>query len=69
MPNSQFEVLKAIMKENDPTLYETKVDDEEILVSRKKCEELYDVFEDIEFMLHHTLIRIKPRGYLYSYNN
>jgi len=38
-------------------------------VSRRHCEDLYDIFDDIEFMLHHTLIRIKPEGYLYSYNN
>ena len=31
-----------------------------ILVSEHKCEDLYDVFSTLEFMLHNTLVKIKP---------
>ena len=52
----------------DPSIYEKHLDDEHetILVSDKHCSELYNILDDFEFLLHHTLITIKPEGYLYS---
>jgi len=57
------------MMVQDPSIYEQVVNGETILVSRNKCENLYDVYGTLEFMLHQTLVRIDPEGYLYSYNN
>jgi len=39
------------------------------MISRRSCEELYDLFDDFKFALHHTLITINPKGYLFSYGN
>ena len=69
LPNSEFEQLKQFMIQADPTIYENKVDGETILVSRNKCSDLYDIYGPLEFMLHQTLVRIQPEGYLYSYND
>ena len=50
----------------DPTIKEQVIEEVPIIVSSKHCSELFGVLEDFEFLLHHTLITIKPRGYLYS---
>ena len=69
IPNSEFEVLKKKMKEQDSSIIEQNVEDSVILVSRRQCKDLYDILGDIEFLLHETMIVIKPRGYLYSLPN
>jgi hypothetical protein len=35
-------------------------------MSRKKCEDLFKVFDDLTFMIGDSLITIKPEGYLYK---
>ena len=35
-------------------------------MSRKSCDKLYDLFDDLKFMIGDTLITIKPKGYLYK---
>lgn len=57
--------LKNEMKKTEPTIYETEVEGNTILVARKACHELEDKLSDIEFMLQNTKIIIKPRGYIY----
>jgi hypothetical protein len=54
LPASEFEQLKSYMREQDDTLYEQKVDEKIILVSRHRCENLYSVYGDLKFMLHKT---------------
>lgn len=48
------------MKEQDDTLYEQVVEEHTILVSRKECKDLYDLYGDLKFMLHKTQVIIKP---------
>lgn len=69
IPASEFEELKTRMKKQDTSIIEQVVDDSTILVSRKQCADLYDTLGDIEFLLHETMIVIKPKGYLYSLPN
>mgnify|MGYP006105286455 CR=1 FL=1 len=57
--------LKNEMKKTEPSIYETEVDGNTILVARKACHLLEDKLSDIEFMIQDTKIIIKPRGYLY----
>lgn len=54
------------MKRQDSTIYVQTVDNNEILVSRKKCSELYNLYSDLKFTIQGTEIAIKPKGYLYS---
>ena len=54
------------MKRQDSTIYVQTVDNNEILVSRKKCSELYNLYSDLKFTIQGTEITIKPKGYLYS---
>jgi len=54
------------MKRQDSTIYVQTVDENEILVSRKKCSELYSLYSDLKFTIQGTEITIKPKGYLYS---
>lgn len=42
------------MMQQDSELYEDKVEEQVILVSRKECKELYDLYGDLKFMLHRT---------------
>ena len=69
LPASEFDQLKAFMKEQDDTLYEQVVEEHTILVSRNECKDLYDLYGDLKFMLHKTQVIIKPQGYLYSLYN
>ena len=69
IPASEFAVLKQKMMKQDTSIIEQIVEEKNILVSRRKCSDLYDVLGDFEFLLHDTLIVIKPRGYLYSLPN
>lgn len=57
------------MMAQDPTIYKQNVDDREILVSRKSCEYLKNVYGELMFTLQNTQITIKPEGYLYSLAN
>lgn len=66
IPASQFSYLKDQMQRQDSSIYVQTVDENEILVSRKKCSELYSVFSDLKFTIQGTEITIKPKGYLYS---
>ena len=54
------------MKRQDSSIYVQTVDENDILVSRKKCSELYDLYSDLKFTIQGTEITIKPKGYLYS---
>lgn len=53
----------------DTSIIEQVVEENTILVSRRKCSDLYDILGDFEFLLHDTLIVVKPRGYLYNLPN
>lgn len=57
------------MMAQDPTIYKQNVDDREILVSRKSCDYLKNVYGELMFTLQNTQITIKPEGYLYSLAN
>ena len=52
--------LKNEMKKTEPSIYETEVDGNTILVARKACHLLEDKLSDIEFMIQDTKIIIKP---------
>ena len=54
------------MKRQDSSIYVQTVDENDILISRKKCSELYDLYSDLKFTIQGTEITIKPKGYLYS---
>ena len=54
------------MIRQDTSVYIRNFEGKETLMSRKKCEDLYDVFDDIKFMIGNTQIQIKPKGYLYK---
>lgn len=53
------------MQISEPSIYESNIDGNTILVARKACHELEPLLFDIEFTLQNTKITIKPRGYLY----
>mmetsp|Transcript_9682 Transcript_9682/g.16287 ORF Transcript_9682/g.16287 Transcript_9682/m.16287 type:complete len:234 (-) Transcript_9682:135-836(-) len=66
MPASEFYQIKEKLLKVDSTVVEQRVDGRQILVSKNRCERLYSVYGDLEFLLHNTKIQIKPQGYLYS---
>ena len=51
IPNTMFKNLKNEMMKTEPTIYETEVEGNTILVARRACHELEDKLSDIEFML------------------
>ena len=53
------------MKQDSSIKVQT-IDENDILVSNKKCSELYDLYSDLKFTIEGTEITIKPKGYLYS---
>jgi len=55
------------MLQTDSSIRVKKIDGNEILVSSKNCDELAKRLEPLQFMIHHTKIKIKPKGYLYSF--
>jgi len=69
MPDSEFKQLKKYMMKQDHTIKVREIDGNEILVSGLSCETLAKKLHPLEFMLHHTKIKIKPLGYLYSFLN
>lgn len=54
------------MIRQDTSVYIRNVNGKETLMSKKKCEKLYTIFDDLKFMIGDTLITIKPKGYLYK---
>jgi len=66
IPDTQFKYLKDQLKRQDASVTVQTVDDIQILVSRKKCSDLYDLYSDLQFTIQGTEITIKPKGYLYS---
>lgn len=69
MPDSEFRQLKKYMMLKDHSIKVREIDGNEILVSSLSCENLAKKLDPLEFMLHHTKIKIKPMGYLYSFIN
>ena len=69
MPDSEFRQLKKYMMLKDHSIKVREIDGNEILVSSLSCENLAKKLDPLEFMLHHTKIKIKPMGYLYSFLN
>ena len=69
MPDSEFRQLKKYMMLKDRSIKVREIDGNEILVSTLSCENLAKKLDPLEFMLHHTKIKIKPMGYLYSFLN
>jgi len=70
MPMSEFKQLEANLKKVDPTVTQARLnkdDDGPILQSSRNCKDLYDMFGNLQFTLHQTMVVIKPRGYLYAY--
>lgn len=67
MPDSEFKQLKKYMMRQDRTIKTREIDGNEILVSGLSCDVLAKKLDPLEFMLHHTKIKIKPQGYLYSF--
>jgi hypothetical protein len=57
------------MQQKDPSLLDQVVEGKHIMVSRKKCQDLYSILGDLTFFIHKTKIIIKPQGYLYSFMN
>lgn len=66
MPDSEFKQLKRLMLKQDRSIKAREIEGNEILVSSLSCDALAKRLNDLEFMLHHTKIKIKPKGYLYS---
>lgn len=64
---SEFNSLKKKMRRVDDTVREDITIDKEgpVLVSLKKCDELFDKYGNMQFTIHGTVMVIKPRGYLY----
>jgi hypothetical protein len=58
--------LKKDLLSKDSTINEQPLDNTNILVSRRKCSDLYDLYPSIGFVLGTTTLYIKPKGYLYS---
>ena len=54
------------MRSQDSTIEKQTVNGRDILVSKQACEDLYDVYGDLQFLLTKTQITIKPKGYLYK---
>lgn len=69
MPDSEFKQLRKYMMRQDRSIKVREIDGNEILVSSLSCEVLAKKLDPLEFMLHHTKIKIKPMGYLYSLFN
>jgi len=60
MPDSEFKQLKKYMMRQDRTIKAREIDGNEILVSGLSCDVLAKKLDPLEFMLHHTKIKIKP---------
>jgi len=60
MPDSEFKQLKKYMMRQDRTIKTREIDGNEILVSGLSCDVLAKKLDPLEFMLHHTKIKIKP---------
>jgi len=54
------------MLQHDKTIEESKVENDNILVSRKSCKETIKVLKDLQFVLGGTEIIIRPQGYTYQ---
>jgi len=54
IPATQFTKLKNLMQKHDSTISVQTVDNQEILVSKKQCKDLFNVLGDLKFMLQHT---------------
>jgi hypothetical protein len=57
------------MREHEISIHIENIENNQVIVARKPCSELYDKLGTIEFILQGTQIYIKPRGYLYSLPN
>lgn len=57
------------MKKDDRSIYSHVQNDRHIMIARKSCHALYNTLKPIKFSLQHTVIEIKPEGYLYSLPN
>ena len=66
IPQSQFNELEIKMRGQDSTIEKQTVNGRDILVSKQACEDLYDLYGDLQFLLTKTQITIKPKGYLYK---
>ena len=51
VPNSIFNTIRDEMQISEPSIYESKIDGNTILVARKACHELEPLLFDIEFTL------------------
>jgi hypothetical protein len=65
LPLKEFYKLEYTIRKIDPTISSEDQAEGPVLVSGQKCEELYDKYKDLQFRIHNTIMRIKPRGYLY----
>ena len=54
------------MKKNDRSVYSHVKNDRHQMMSRKSCHKLYRTLKPIKFTIQHTVIEIKPEGYVYS---
>ena len=66
VPQSYYLSLMEQMRKQERSVYSDTLENNQVLIARKRCSDLYDVFSPIEFDLQGTKIVIKPRGYLYS---
>ena len=61
---SEFEVLEQYMRALDPTIRRELHEEGYRLVSARSCDQIVDIYGDLEFKLNETTIIIHPRGYL-----
>ena len=69
IPAAEFEALKLKLLEVDATVHSRVVDGDKILMSKRHCKDLFNVYKGIQLGLHLTHIEILPEGYLYSRDN
>lgn len=66
LPQTMFTKIMTEMRKHENSIHTEYADNKQVLVARKSCEYLYDRLESLEFLLQGTVIKIKPRGYLYK---
>lgn len=69
VPYDVFNRLGAEMKKIEKSIYNDHIEGRKILIARRSCKDLYDVFMDLTFDVDGTKIVIKPQGYLYRYGS
>ena len=65
IPQTMFTKVIGDMRQHEISVHSETIENRQVLVARRRCEDLYDTLQSIEFILQGTSIKISPRGYLY----